>query len=219
MVGGDPRKPTGDWVHLAQTLEPGQGGGPPTLTRGRFVRLRGKLMVAHHLQFLYAGHLLALTIIAATTGALVTGYLCLFAFHPSVTKPGMWDMALVGRLILLTTLLILFVLWRGMVLSQRIAAPLAELAEALEWASRGEFNVRLAADRRGPFAPVQRKFNELMETLEARGEAGGFAAGTPTLAELFDRLLDQVPPQHLGAYRVLRRSLLHEGRASVDRKE
>ena len=118
------------------------------------------------LRFIIRFILVELLTIALTV--LLASFFTIYMFHTTTISSGAWGETLIYNMVILTVVLALFIAWRTILASNRIAGPVYRIGKGFEQVGEGDASARIILRPRDELQPFAWKFNDMVENLAER---------------------------------------------------
>lgn len=118
------------------------------------------------IRFIIRFILVELLTIALTV--LLASFFTIYMFHTTTISSGAWGETLIYNMVILTVVLALFIAWRTILASNRIAGPVYRIGKGLEQIGEGDASARIILRPRDELQPFAWKFNDMVENLAER---------------------------------------------------
>jgi|GEM_PF-4105669 len=131
-------------------------------------RPRRVLFVNKSFQLRFVIRFIIVELITIVLTVLLASFFTIYMFHTTTISSGAWGETLIYNMVILTVVLGLFISWRTIIASNRIAGPVYRIGKGFEQLGEGDASVRIILRPRDELQPFAWKFNDMVENIAER---------------------------------------------------
>ncbi len=131
-------------------------------------RKRKQYIVDRKFQIKFIFRLVMLELFAVLISGFVSAFFVFYTFHRTTASTGLWGETLIYNIAILIGVLAVWIIWRGIIHSHRIAGPAYRMAQAMKQIEDNQMDTRINFRKKDEFRPIADSFNSMMDSITKR---------------------------------------------------